>query len=183
KMRIAPALFAVLFGYLLVAFPNHLLLNIRDGMGLLCDGISTSWKDIESKTFYFDIGSNREVDATDQLIRPSESKDATDQLCFATGIRVDRGWKYLFAIQTAAEPEEIAAESADRFSSRIARWTLFGSLSSTGGVSMAGTRQAHPHQELPVTRKEIADFDALQQREDLNKRAMPPTSGEQAVRA
>src|SRR5262249_50427354 len=69
------------------------------------------------------------------------------------------------------------------FSSRIARWTLFGSLSSTGGVSMAGTRQAHPHQELPVTRKEIADFDALQQREDLNKRAMPPTSGEQAVRA
>jgi hypothetical protein len=179
KMRFAPAAFAIMFAYMLLAFPNHLLLNIRDGLGQFCHG-STKLKGVESKTLYFDIKSNKEVyTADDPKDRP---EDKQDNLCFATGIKADRGTKYLFVIQTAPDSREIEGEEADRFSRRIARWTFFGSLSSTGGVSMAGARQAHPSQELPVTKSEIIDFEGRQKRLAVNDRALPATSGEEAVR-
>jgi hypothetical protein len=54
---------------------------------------------------------------------------------------------------------------------------------------MAGTRQAHPSQELPVTEREIADMNkrdqAIKDRDarDKAQKAHEPTKGEEVVRA
>jgi uncharacterized protein (DUF2235 family) len=186
KMWLAPAFFSIGFLYLLFAVPNHILLNFRDGMGWLCRASTPRdyLKRDQSKTFYFDVASNKEIDGE---TGSPKAADAKPQFCFGTGIIAERGSKYTFMIETAPGSQELQAGKPT--SARIPRWTFFGSLSSMGGVSMGGIRQAYPRGELPVTKREIAGLNKRDQAiKDPEKRineqkVHTPTKGEEAVRA
>lgn len=178
KMRLAPALFAILFLYIILAVPNHLLLNFRDGIGSLCKSSKARdylSKEHPAKILFFDVGSNKEVDENTGM--PKDAA-AEDQFCFGTGAILERGSKYSFVIETSPGPGETSA--GEPTSTRIARWTFFGNLSSTGGVSMAGTRQAHPSRELPVTKREIA---ALSKRDQAIKDEKERSSAQEVHKA
>jgi uncharacterized protein (DUF2235 family) len=141
KIKWAPALFALGFLYLGLAFIDHLIFNVRDGVGAFCKSSPAreqlSGEALENKQQkYFDIGVNRAWDPKTGTIA------GVDSLCFATGWKLERGRKYLFSISTQPNLDENSQDAKKL--GQVPRWMFWDHLSSTGGVSMSGLRQARP---------------------------------------
>jgi Uncharacterized alpha/beta hydrolase domain (DUF2235) len=92
KRYVAPALFALLFAYLGIAFASHALYNVQDYWGLVCRG----------------IGNTAEI-APGETIKIAE-KDSTrfplfktSNLCRNMGVRLERNAKYRISVK-AVDP-------------------------------------------------------------------------------
>ena len=159
KLRWAPAFFALAFLYLGLAFLDHLIFNIRDGVGAFCKPTPASGQVsgealANKQQKYFDIGANRAWDPN------SGTVTGPDSLCFATGWKLEHGRKYLFSISTQPGRDESSQDA--KTLGQLPRWMFWDHLSSTGGVSMSGLRQAQPfgdktiNERFPIWKRVLA---------------------------